>query len=316
MVGEAYLNELAASLGGQRVTVEEDEAAGRLHSPASVLREAGFGLHHMAAEGERAYDLARACVQGLPGARACDALLYATTLPLNANLGSVQEYERTGDVKHVMDFPVSHLQADLGLERAFVVGVTQQACTGLLGSVRLARGLLAAEPDLQRILCLTADRFPPGARYEQSYSLISDGAACCVVSREPRGYRILACHALTNGALAAASDDETVGSFFTYTFRLIRETLERAQLSLSDVAWIVPQNMNVRAWQILARQLRFDFERVAFPSLPTAAHVISGDNVINLLALEQAGRLASGERLLLPMAGYGLNWQCLLLERV
>ena len=314
-MGDAFINRLAYALGGVEGTVEQAAAAGLLSSPAQVLREAGFERHHRCAGEESPYELARACAAQLGELEGCDAIVYATTLPCNANLGSTNAFQESGDVKHVMDFPVSHLQADLGLERAFVVGVTQQACTGLLGSIRLARALLAAEPDLQRLLCLTADRFPPGARYEQSYSLISDGAAGCLVSREPSGYRILACHAITNGALARASDDETIGSFFAYTHRLIQETLARAERTLADVAWIVPQNMNVKAWQILSRSLRFDFKRVAFPTLPEAAHVISGDNLINLLHLERSGRISSGDVLLLPMTGYGLNWQCLLLER-
>lgn len=315
-MGETYVNELSFALGTRRETVEEAGAAGRLYSEAAVLRAAGFGHHHLCEDGANSYDLARACVGKLAGLRACDAIVYSTTIPWNASLSDEAAFRRSGDVKHLMDFPASHLQADFELEHAFVVGVSQQACTGMLGAIRLARALIQAESDVARVLCVTSDRFPPGARYEQSYNLISDGAAACIASGERRGYRIAACHAITNGALARASDDETVGAFFAYTHRLIRETLERASATMADVAWIVPQNMNVKAWQILARQLVFDFERVAFPGLPDCAHVISGDNVINLLALESSGKIRRGDLLLLPMAGYGLNWQCLLLEKV
>jgi len=86
--------------------------------------------------------------------------------------------------------------------------------------------------------------------------------------------------------------------------------------SFHDLAWIVPQNMNVKAWQILARLLRFAPERIYFDPLPEVAHVISGDNVINLKALDASGRLERGDRILLVMAGYGLNWQCVLVEKV
>ncbi len=312
---EAYVNELSYSLGAQRESVEEAGAAGRLYSEPEVLRAAGFRQHHFCEAGTTSYDLARASAGELERVRDCDVLVYSTTIPENASLSDQASFRRSGDVKHLMDFPASHLQADLELEHAFVVGVSQQACTGLLGAIRLARALLLSEPGLSRALCVTADRFPPGARYEQSYNLISDGAAACTVSLERRGYRILACHAITNGALAQATDDETVGMFFSYAIRLLREALARAERSLADVAWIVPQNMNVKAWQILARQLSFDFERVAFPALADCAHVISGDNVINLLHLERSGKLRTGELVLLPMAGYGLNWQCLLLEK-
>ena len=172
------------------------------------------------------------------------------------------------------------------------------------------------EAGFERILCVTADRFPESAIYEQSYNLISDGGAAWVVSREPRGFRLLACHQITNGALSLVSDDESVGMYFNYTHRVIQETLQRAELDISDLAWIVPQNMNVKAWQILARLLKVASERVYFDPLPEVAHVISGDNVINLKRLDESGRLERDDRILLVMAGYGLNWQCVLVEKV
>ena len=116
--------------------------------------------------------------------------------------------------------------------------------------------------------------------------------------------------------MARASDDETVGSFFSYTHRVIQETLAKAGLAINDVSWIVPQNTNRKAWQILARLLKFDFERVYFPTIGEVGHVISGDNIINLKRLADAGLMEPGQRALLFMAGYGLNWQCVIVERV
>jgi 3-oxoacyl-[acyl-carrier-protein] synthase-3 len=136
------------------------------------------------------------------------------------------------------------------------------------------------------------------------------------MSRERKGFRLIGCHQITNGALVMASDDESVGTYFNYTHRLIREALAAASLSMSDIAWIVPQNMNVKAWQILARLLKLDFERVFFEPLPRCAHVISGDPVINLKHLDETGKLAPGDRVMMVMAGYGMNWQCAIAEKV
>ena len=184
-----------------------------------------------------------------------------------------------------------------------------------LGALRLARSLIAAEPEIARVLCVTADRFPAGALYEQAYNLVSDGAAACVVSAGRGAFRVLACHAVTNGALARASDDETVGSFFSYALAAIRGALAKARLAIDDIDWIVPQNTHTAAWRILAGLLPFDYSRIHFPALAEAGHVISADNLINLDALAASGRLHAGERVLLFMAGYGLNWQCVILER-
>lgn len=316
-MSDVFIHDFAYELGELSRTVEESADQGRTLSSSADLRAAGFERHRLCGPETSAYELAQRTVAAMNG-RVGDssAVVYATTLPLNGNLGAPADYASSRDVKALMDFPVSHLQSDFGLDDAVTIGLNQQACTGLLGSIRVARGLLAGEPDFEQVLCVTADRFPADAIYEQAYSLISDGASGFLVSREPRGYRLVACHHIANGALARASDDEAVGTFFNYTHRLVRETLEKARLDIDAVDWIVPQNTNPKAWEILARLLSVDPERVFFESLARVAHVIGGDNVVNLTELEASGRIRGGDRLLLVMAGYGMNWQAVLLEKV
>src|SRR5262249_5920232 len=147
----------------------------------------------------------------------------------------------------------------------------------------------------RRVLCLTSDRFPHDALYEQSYNLISDGAAACVVSLDEGPFRIIACHHMTNGAMSFASDDETIGSFFSYSHAAITQTLVKAGLKVSDIKWIVPQNTNAKAWQVLASLLKFDFARVYLATLAEVGHVISGDNIINLKSLFDAGKIEQGD---------------------
>jgi 3-oxoacyl-[acyl-carrier-protein] synthase III len=313
---EVFINHLSFKLGDQTVTVEESAQKGRTISAASVLRESGFNEHHICLPETTAYDLARGAVQQIEGDLGdIGAIVYSTCIPINGSIGDEKKFHETRDVKYLMDFPASHLQSDFGLDKAIIIGLNQQACTGMLGSVRLAKMLLVSKPEIARVLCVTADRFPENAVYEQSYNLISDGAAACIASTSAGGFRLLAAHALTNGAMAKASDDEAVGSFFSYTHRVIQETLMKAKLDMQEVSWIVPQNTNTKAWQILARLLKFDFERVYFPTIGEAGHVISADNIINLKRLADDGRIEPGQRALLFMAGYGLNWQCVIVEK-
>jgi 3-oxoacyl-[acyl-carrier-protein] synthase-3 len=315
---DAYLDHLSFALGDSVRTVEQTAALGLLRSSVAALRDAGFSSHCIASPGTTAYDLALRAVAPLRGRLSgIDAIIYATTLPCNGNVGDERRFRDTGDVKYLMDFPASHLQADLELTGAQVIGLNQQACTGFLGAVRVAHCLLAGEPGLSRVLCITADRFPRGALYEQAYNLISDGAAACIVQREPEptSFRMLASHAITNGAMSFAGDDETMGLFFTYTHRLVQETLAKARLGMNDVRWLVTQNTNNAAWRVLSSLLRIDFERVCFPTLGDVGHMISGDNVVNLMNMLDRGLVARGDKLMLVMAGYGLNWQSVVLEK-
>jgi 3-oxoacyl-[acyl-carrier-protein] synthase-3 len=312
-----YVDGFVHSLGARKFHVTESAAADRTVTPAADLQKAGFEWHHICDASATAYDLARAAVAQLAdqdGLRRADAIVYATCIPVNANTGSTEEFARTRDVKHLMDFPASRLQSDFGLDHAVVFGLDQQACTAMLGSMRLARALLSDEPEWERVLCVNADRLPDGARYEQAYNLMSDGGAACIVSREPAAFKLLAAHQITNGALSYASDDETVGSYFSFTHRIVREVTGRAGITPADIDWVVPQNTVDKAWQILARLLRIPPERVWAPSRPDTGHIIAADNIVNLGALVQSGQLRAGQRILLVMAGYGLNWQAVVLE--
>jgi 3-oxoacyl-[acyl-carrier-protein] synthase-3 len=314
----AYLHDVSLALGESERSLAETAGDGLLFSAEEHLAGAGFVKHRRAGDGQSAYDLAHAALSAIApeSLRDADALIAATCLPLNANAGDPERFRETGDVKHLMDYPASRLQRALNLERAIVLGLGQQACTSMLGSLRLAAMMLGAEPDFSKVICVSADRFPPGAKYEQTYNLISDGAAACIVSREPKGFRIRAAHQITNGALSAAADDEIVGTFFSYTHRLVSELLAKAGLAAGDIAWVLPQNTNPKAWIIMARLLGIDAARVLTPTLPEIGHVISADNMANLLRADAAGRFRPGDVLLLTMTGFGLNWQAILLEKV
>jgi 3-oxoacyl-[acyl-carrier-protein] synthase III len=318
-MNEVFVSSLGHALGDEARTVEETTARGDTGSPAAQLRRAGFARHHVCGSSTSAYDLARRAVAAMSEPHgAIDTILYATCLPANAQLDEASArsaFARSRDVKHLMDFPASRLQAELDLGSATVIGIDQQACTGMLGALRVGAALLRSEPETTRILCVTADRFPAGALYEQAYNLISDGAAACVLSRQARGFRLLACHAIANGALARAGDDEVIGVYFTYTHRLISETLARARIGIADLDWIVPQNTNITGWTILSRLLGFERGRVYCDTLAEVGHVISADNLINLERLDSTGALRSGQRVLLAMAGYGMHWQAVLLQK-
>lgn len=316
-MNSVYVDSFRYALGERKCHVSDSAAAGRLISTSEELQAAGFRWHYMCEPGTTAYDLASAAVRPIADqAAGADAIVYATCLPLNANLGSADEWVATRDVKHLMDFPVSRLQADFGLDHAIAVGLNQQACTSMLGSLRIAAALLGSEPDWERVLCVTADRFPADASYEQAYNLISDGAAACVVTRQPGegAFRLVTSHQITNGGLGQATDDETVGSYFSYMHRLITQSLKRADMAAADLDWVVTQNTNEAAWAVLASVFGIDPDKVVTTTLPDAGHVISADNVLNLTALAESGRIKSGDRLLLTMAGFGLNWQATILE--
>lgn len=316
-MSDVYVSHLASALGSDVWSVRQSAAAERLVSAVDALQGAGFERHYICTESESGYDLAaRAFEASGIEAEAVDLIVYSTCLPQNGSCGDSRDFESGGDVKHLMRFPASRLQGEFGMHRATTIGLNQQACTGMLGALRIARNMLRAEAELQRVLCITADRFPPGAKYEQAYNLISDGAAACQVSREPAGLRLRDVHHISNGAMVGASGEQSAASYFSYSCRVIEELLERTGIHIRDVRWVVPQNVNRTAWQVLCDLLNLDPSQAYCPPTAALGHVISADNIINLADLCNSGLLRSGDRILTFMAGYGSHWQCAMLEAV
>lgn len=312
---EAYITQISAALGGHQQSLQQAASEGLLLSDSEALAKAGFVKHHISPE-EDSYELARRSVLGLHFApESIDAIVYSTCIPANATIGEAVINAEQRDVKVLMDFPASHLQADFNMQQAQVMGINQMACTGVNAGIRTARMLMNDDPQIRNVLCVTADRFPQHAHYEQAYNLISDGALACLVSTQAGGYRIVAAHGITNGAMATADDEQTIGSFFSYSHRVIHECLQRAGIGLDELDWIVPQNTHRNAWRILAGLLPFAEEKIQFPTLAEVGHLISGDNLLNLQQLEHKHSIRPGEKVLLFSAGYGLNWHCLLLEK-
>ena len=144
-----FVSHLASSLGSVTQTVETADKRQQLVSPAAALREAGFESHHVCPAGECSYQLAaRALEESRIDTSSIDVIIYSTCLPLNGNVGDVARFTETRDVKHLMHFPASELQAEFDMRNAIVLGLNQQACTGMLGSLRIARSMLIAEPEL------------------------------------------------------------------------------------------------------------------------------------------------------------------------
>ena len=317
MERDVYLNSFSLKLGNVEKNIEDSEREGLILHPAAKFVEAGFNKHFICSDDVTPYDLAKGAVEQIANDIIdSNVILYATCLTLNGNLGSFKTFQESRDVKSLMDYPGSHLQADFKLDQASVIGLNQQACTSTLGSLRIAKALIQSEAETNKILCVSADRFPKGAHYEQAYNVISDGACACVVSTEKRGYKIITTHAVTNGALAQATDDETVGSYFSYTHQVFTEIVKKVGMNLSDIDWVIPQNTNVNAWNILSRLLGIETEKVFYKTISSCGHIISSDNIANLIELEKENKVRRGDKLLLFMAGFGLNWQAVILEKV
>src|ERR1041384_2929225 len=180
-----------------RLMLEELQAAGRLDTEARRLRE--FGFEHVFVSKEPAETLASEAVRRLLASAAIapesvDALFYAGAVPASHAVGDARENFLTG-----FNYPGCKLQYDFGLLNAAVTGISQVGCMGLATAVKSAADFLRANPATQRVLCVSADVFPPLAKREVIYNVVSDGACALLVEKDSVRNRILAYRQITKG---------------------------------------------------------------------------------------------------------------------
>ncbi len=86
-----------------------------------------------------------------------------------------------------------------------------------------------------------------------------------------------------------------------------RETVEKAGMKLSDVDWLIPHQANVRILEATARKLGLPHEKLVV----TVDHHGNTSAASVPLALDEfvrAGKIRSGQRLLLQGVGGGFTW--------
>src|ERR1700694_4607139 len=84
--------------------------------------------------------------------------------------------------------------------------------------------------------------------------------------------------------------------------------IEQAGLRLSDIRWIVPSNVSLRSWTILAEILGIPATRIWSKNIARVGHTVWCDHVINLRDMD--GEVAVNRGGLLPLFTFGLGASC------
>jgi 3-oxoacyl-[acyl-carrier-protein] synthase-3 len=296
--------------------------SGLTNSSEDKLFQLGFGSIRIADE-ESAVQLATQAVRDLQrrsgfDLEQIDVLLYAGALATSSVVmnDDADSWNTMIDPTPLFRFPGPCLQAELGVPNASVIGIAQLACNTFHGALRVARALLVAEPSVHHVLCVAADRFPARARREIVYNLMSDGACAAVVSRGQLANRILATVQITRGVYwdSSISHDQLIAAYFPLARRAIIEAVGAAGLKIGEIDLLVPHNLNIKSWEILAQIVGIPLDRIYTTNIARIGHVVASDNIINYVDSIAEGRIVRGDRIALFVMGFGAHWSCTIIE--
>lgn len=302
----------AFQLGERVLSLEELHAAGLLSSAPGVLADFGFGrchVHHERDATELVLGAARALLAEAPVERAeISALFVYSGLP-PAPAGEL------ADPLSLFRYDLGRVRHELELDHVPGYRLSQQGCSGWMSTIRLAGEVLAATGG-SSALVLTGESFGADAQREILYNVMSDAGSALLVDRSSTRNRIVAEADVVQSYYwdSAARSDEILASYFPLARRVIERVLEEADTGLDALRWILPHNVSRRSWEILCDMLDVDPGKVWTSNIAEVGHTVTCDHVINLSAMEAAGEIEPGDRLLVFTFGFGAAWSAAVLE--
>jgi 3-oxoacyl-[acyl-carrier-protein] synthase-3 len=227
-----------------------------------------------------------------------------------------------------------HDAADrLGLDHAVVWTLTQHACASALLAVDVAGRLLAADGDPDALaLVLTGEKaFSPGSRLIEGTTIMGEGTAAVLVAASGQAGGSAAGPALAPGSPVLSYATRTLGEYHqvplpedlagpfgvAYTevlAEVVVEAVERAGLTLDDLALVLPHNVNRVSWRRLCSRLGLPIARVRLDDVPVTGHCFGADSFIGYAAARAEGRLRPGDPFLMVAVGLGATFSAMVLR--
>ncbi|MDG4787860.1 3-oxoacyl-[acyl-carrier-protein] synthase III C-terminal domain-containing protein [Micromonospora sp. WMMD1102] len=234
-------------------------------------------------------------------------LIYAHTFP---------------DLTPSFVYAADRLRERLGLTCADAFAVTHQMCASNLAALDVAGELLRADGDPDALaLVVTGEKpFTGLVRYMLNVSVTGEGSAACLLGIGGTGSRILSYAAHTAGEFAdgfrmtVERQREFDDTYNIHLWEMMQEALRRAGLDISDIAMVVPHNVNRTLWLRLCAKIGLDRSRVFLDNIARYSHTYCSDPFINLATMRERGLLIPGQRYLLTSVGVGATYAAMVIE--
>jgi len=300
------------------------EVAERSGIPETVIVEK-FGLRgkHIAAADEHVSDLS---------VRAAEALL--ADADVDPDSIDVVMYYGSMWKDYAVWQAAPWIAHRIGASRAYAVEYDNVSC-GTPVALRIARDMLLAEDELQRVLVVAACRESYLLDYgnERSRFMFNfgDGAVAGLLEKDGGRNALLGCYGITDGSFSlqvkvpsggsvspnggyryldvadpgemkAGLDQVSLQNFVA----VARGAVERSGATLDDVGYLCGIHMKPSMHRTLVRELGLDDSRAAY--LDDTGHMSGVDPLLALDRAARSGDLRDGELVLLLAAGTGYTW--------
>lgn len=208
--------------------------------------------------------------------------------------------------------PLREVQLSLGLVGATAFAVTQHACASGLLALDLAGRLLASggDPDARALVLTGEQAFTPGAMLVPRTSMMGEASAACLVAPGGERDRLVAYGVRMCGEFDLFQISDEMAALYREEYpriigEVIQSTVERAGLKQSDIAMILPHNVNTISWERTCEFIGFPLDRVLLDNVPKTGHCFCVDGFVNYRTAVDGGRLRRGDHYMIVAVGTG-----------
>lgn len=232
----------------------------------------------------------------------------------------------TATPDYIMPSVACIVQEELGLPADIPAFDINAACSGFIYALRVAGSLLLDEARPYALVIGSEQLSTRADMTDRSTCvLFGDGAGAVVVKRNPKkkffgvwgteGNRAaLGCPGHVMGNPYIYMDGQTVFRFATqYMSNAVKQVLEKAELTLEDVDYVVCHQANERIIEFVRKQFKAPAEKF-FKNISKYGNTSAASIPIALSEMDEQGLLQPGKKIVLVGFGAGFTWGSLLLE--
>jgi 3-oxoacyl-[acyl-carrier-protein] synthase-3 len=174
---------------------------------------------------------------------------------------------------------------------------------------------------VKHVLLISGDRaFTQQQRILQNASIAGDAAAAVLLSRDSESGLKLICSdkQVFPRFMKGAWLDKDLAKDFELNFAAlmagsINACLVKAGLSLEQIRFILPHNVNRPVWEKIAKNLDCSFGKIYSHNIGRYGHCFSTDSLINLTTV--IPELNAGDYILLATVGFGLTFATAIFQK-
>ncbi|TQF72946.1 3-oxoacyl-[acyl-carrier-protein] synthase III C-terminal domain-containing protein [Pseudoalteromonas luteoviolacea] len=203
------------------------------------------------------------------------------------------------------------LQRKLGAKNCISFGTQSNKCVSLISSLNMLRKLLKLHPKGSKALLLLGEVADTKEMRLIDAGICGDSATAILISLDGDSDQLLGLATHTQGRYFrgiwdTTESEEAYNKYLVDYFRtVIDAALADAGVTLEDVSYIAPHNVNINVWKKIATNLPFPLEKIYLGNIPLIGHCFGSDLIINYHDIKTNTLVKKGDLCLLVTAGVG-----------